>query len=75
MRASSPRAPGSVWQLALEDAAEHDPTFAEALTEAVAQVRDAAGQGGGHSLTGNLFTGNTAIQQGDHNQQTNSFGA
>ncbi|CAJ64061.1 hypothetical protein; Putative chromosome partition protein [Frankia alni ACN14a] len=62
-------------QLALEDATDHDPAFAAALAEAVEQVRAAASTSGGHTLAGNLFTGPAAIQQGDHNQQTNTFGA
>ncbi|WP_231861461.1 MULTISPECIES: chromosome partitioning protein [Frankia] len=59
--------------LALEDATDHDPAFAAALAQAVEQVRAATTSGGGHSLVGNLFTGPTAIQQGDHNRQTNTF--
>jgi hypothetical protein len=62
-------------QLALEDAAEQDPAFAAALAQALAEVREADRQAGGHALTGNTFHGPTAIQVGDHNEQTNTFGA
>jgi hypothetical protein len=63
-------------QLALEDAGEHDPDFAEALRQAVAQVQAASGPGGGggHAVSGNTFSGPTALQVGDHNRQDNHFG-
>ncbi|WP_201777565.1 hypothetical protein [Streptacidiphilus jiangxiensis] len=57
----------------LEDAVEHDPGFAEALETLIAQLQAAAGPGGG-AVSGNIFTGPTAIQIGDHNRQDNRFG-
>jgi len=62
-------------ELALEDAAGRDPGFAAALDQAVAEVQTADRRFGGQVLRGNLFTGPTALQVGDHNTQTNAFGA
>lgn len=61
--------------LAVEDAGERDPAFAAALERAVQELRAAAARaGGGPTVSGNLFAGPTAMQVGDHNQQTNTFG-
>ncbi len=64
-------------QLALEEAAEQDPAFAQALEEATAEVRAAAATAGPDSraVYGNAFNGPTAFQSGDHNTQTNTFGS
>lgn len=68
--------------LALEDAGDQDPGFADALARAVAQVQQvqqvqaASGHSGiGHLVTGATFHGPAALQVGDHNQQTNTFGS
>lgn len=61
-------------ELALEDVAEQDPGFAEALGQIVAEVQAAAAPMGNPALTGNTFSGPTAFQVGDGNQQANTFG-
>lgn len=64
---------------ALEDAAERDALFAEALEQAVATVRAAARAAGdpnaARTAAGNVFHGPAALQIGDHNRQDNHFGA
>jgi len=61
--------------LAVEDAAERDPAFAAVLDQAVRDLQaTAARMGGGTTVSGNLFFGPTAMQVGDHNEQTNTFG-
>lgn len=63
-------------RLALEEAAEQDPAFQGKLTEAVARIQaasEAAGPGA-RAVYGNIFNGPTALQIGDHNVQTNTFG-
>ncbi|MFD6822746.1 hypothetical protein ACFWC5_20555 [Streptomyces sp. NPDC060085] len=64
-------------QLALEEQTEQDPAFATALQEAVAAVQAAASQAGpgARAVYGNTFHGPTAVQSGDHNTQTNTFGS
>ena len=64
-------------QLALEEQAEQDPAFASALQEAVESVQAAASKAapGARAVYGNTFNGSTAIQSGDHNTQTNTFGS
>ncbi|MFJ1561545.1 hypothetical protein [Streptomyces mirabilis] len=60
-------------ELALEDAAERDTVFAEALRQAVDYVQAvsrAAGPGGGNVT----YNGPTAVMNGDHNEQHNVFG-
>lgn len=61
----------------LADAAERDPSFAEALETLVRQLQDAAqalGAAGGGVVSGNTFSGPTAVQTGKHNRQDNRFG-
>jgi hypothetical protein len=63
-------------KFALDDAVQRDSDFAKALEQAVAQYQTASeptGRGG-HMVSGNTFSGPTAIQVGDHNQQENHFG-
>lgn len=64
-------------QLALEDAAERDAAFQQALDDAVAEVQAAAETAGpgARAVYGNTFNGPTAFQVGDHNTQTNTFGS
>ncbi|MBD0670211.1 chromosome partitioning protein [Streptomyces sp. CBMA156] len=66
-------------QLALEEAVENDTGFAEALREAVAEVRSAESAAGagptGNTASGNTFHGPAAISMGDHSRQENHFGA
>lgn len=66
-------------QLALEEETERDPVFAKSLEEAVAKVQAAAAAAGpgSRAMYGNTFNfnGPTALQKGDHNTQTNTFGA
>ncbi|MFJ9635032.1 hypothetical protein ACIRU8_45805 [Streptomyces sp. NPDC101175] len=64
-------------ELALEEQAEQDPGFAALLEEAVAAVQAAASEAapGARAVYGNTFNGPTAIQAGDHNTQTNTFGS
>ncbi|MCU7820245.1 hypothetical protein [Kitasatospora sp. DSM 101779] len=63
-------------ELALEDARERDPGFAEALERAVARVQAVSEPtSGSQVLTGSTFSGPTAVQVGDHNRQDNTFGA
>ncbi|OHV27674.1 MULTISPECIES: hypothetical protein [Pseudofrankia] len=59
---------------AVEDAAERDPGFAAALDQAVRDLQAAAARAGGATVSGTTFFGPTAMQVGDHNQQTNTFG-
>ncbi|MBM9506754.1 hypothetical protein [Actinacidiphila acididurans] len=63
--------------LALEEAVEQDPAFASALQDAVAAVRAAAEAAGprARAVYGNTFNGPAALQVGDHNTQTNTFGS
>ncbi|MGD3109070.1 hypothetical protein [Streptomyces sp. YGL11-2] len=65
-------------ELALEDAAEGDPVFAERLQQAVDEVQarsSAVDPGlGGYMVSGNTFEGPTAFVIGDRNQQDNHFG-
>lgn len=56
-------------QLALEEAADQDPSFAAELESAVTQV------GATHTVSGNTFNGPTAFQLGEHNTQHNTFGS
>lgn len=63
----------------LKSEAEEDPDFAAALHQLVADLQTAqskAGNGneGGGAVSGNTFHGPTAVQTGNHNQQTNTFG-
>lgn len=64
-------------ELALEDAAEHDAEFAEALRQAVDQVRahDASvgPESGKYHIGGITTNGKTAIVIGDGNKQNNNF--
>ncbi|MFI9323257.1 hypothetical protein ACIGXI_26245 [Kitasatospora aureofaciens] len=62
-------------QLALQDAIDNDPEFAKVLQEAVGrlQAEDTPGSAGGTTLSGNTFSGPTAIQTGAHSTQTNTF--
>ncbi|MEU0815209.1 hypothetical protein ACWCQW_09940 [Streptomyces mirabilis] len=60
----------------LDDAAERDTAFAEALQQAVAEIQavsQTAGADGG-VVSGNTFSGPTAVQTGNHNRQDNRFG-
>ncbi|WP_035799824.1 hypothetical protein [Kitasatospora mediocidica] len=65
-------------QFSLQDAVQRDPGFAEALQQAVTRYQAAAEQGGGQAggttLTGNTFSGPTALQFGSNNRQENHFG-
>ncbi|WP_217698434.1 hypothetical protein [Streptacidiphilus griseoplanus] len=63
----------------LEDAAERDPAFSEALDALVRELQDVAAQvpgagGGGGVGSRNTFWGPAALQIGDHNRQDNRFG-
>ncbi|MDI5969752.1 hypothetical protein POF50_010435 [Streptomyces sp. SL13] len=62
----------------LTAAIEDDPGFAATLHKAVADLHAALSPGvadGGGMVSGNTFHGPTAVQSGNHNQQTNHFGA
>ena len=65
-------------QLALEDAAEHDTVFAEALRQAVEQVRTLPDASDPHIgkqiMSESTFNGPTALMIGDDNRQNNRFG-
>ncbi|MFF5475435.1 hypothetical protein [Streptomyces achromogenes] len=62
----------------LEDAAERDQDFAQALQALVEELQAAAqalgGAGDGGVMHGNTFLGPTAVQNGHHNRQDNRFG-
>ncbi|MEU4588577.1 hypothetical protein AB0F92_42175 [Kitasatospora aureofaciens] len=63
-------------QLALQDAIDNDPEFAKLLQEAVGRLQaeeDEPGNADGTTLSGNTFSGPTAIQTGAHGTQTNTF--
>ncbi|WP_406436624.1 hypothetical protein OHB14_61865 [Streptomyces sp. NBC_01613] len=62
---------------ALEDVAERDRDFAQALQDALARIQTVAGGSAadGGAVGGNVFHGPTAVQTGDHNRQDNRFGA
>ncbi|MGE7439043.1 MULTISPECIES: hypothetical protein [Kitasatospora] len=64
-------------ELALEDAAEHDAEFTEALRQAVDQVRalDApvGPESGKYNIGGITTNGQAAIVIGDGNEQNNNF--
>jgi hypothetical protein len=75
-RQEEPTARTRQWlELVLQDAADRDPAFATALTEAVQRVQEAEASAGsrGHAVSGNTFSGPTAFQVGDHNRQVNNF--
>lgn len=63
----------------LTAAIEDDPGFAAALRKAVVDLQAAlspgVGTGSDGVVSGNSFHGPTAVQSGNHNQQTNHFGA
>ena len=62
----------------LADAAERDLDFAEALAASVAELQTAAPLSapvGSGAVSGNTFSGPTAVQIGHHNRQENRFGA
>ena len=65
-------------ELALEDAAERDTVFAEALRQAVDQLhavsRAVGANLGGNLVSGNTFNGPTAVVNGDRSRQDNYFG-
>ncbi|MGW2256180.1 hypothetical protein ACWCXH_39515 [Kitasatospora sp. NPDC001660] len=62
-------------QFTLQDAVDNDPEFAKVLREAVGrlQAEETPGNAGGTTLSGNTFSGPTAIQTGAHSTQTNNF--
>jgi hypothetical protein len=64
-------------QFTLEDAVQRDRDFADALQQTVIQFQAASepGASGGHVVSGNTFSGPTALQVGDHNRQENHFGS
>ncbi|MFB7569243.1 hypothetical protein [Streptomyces sp. NPDC056165] len=69
---------GRLLKKSLEDAAERDPAFAEALEtlikELQAAAQDSGATGGGGVVSENTFSGPTAVQTGNHNRQENRFG-
>ncbi|MBK3567378.1 hypothetical protein [Streptomyces sp. MBT62] len=59
----------------LEDAAERDTAFAEALKQVVAEIQSASRETAeGGLVSGNTFLGPTAVQTGNRNRQDNRFG-